>query len=134
MKKEKIIRNKRIMVWVSDDEKNLLETKSKYYGYKTFAAYIRDAAIFEKITHVDIEGKQELYDIYSKNLKELKKIIKELKKLIQYATELKNSDVRLIKNSIFNIINNQKEITKLLEDKLNYESWQEINRNKEMEE
>ena len=32
------------MVWVSEDEKNLLEAKAKFYGYKTFAAYIRYAA------------------------------------------------------------------------------------------
>ena len=37
------------MVWVSEDEKNLLEAKAKFYGYKTFAAYIRDAAVFELI-------------------------------------------------------------------------------------
>ena len=52
------------MVWVSEDEKNLLEAKAKFYGYKTFAAYIRDAAVFEKITHIDIDGKKEIYDAY----------------------------------------------------------------------
>ena len=47
-------RTHRIMVWVSDEEKTLLETKADYYCYKSFAAYIRDAAIYEKVTKVDM--------------------------------------------------------------------------------
>lgn len=120
-------RNKRIMVWVSEDEKNLLEAKAKFYGYKTFAAYIRDAAVFEKITHIDIEGKKEIYDAYSENTKELKKIIKELRHTLKYATQINEMDISSIKTILFNIIRNQKESLKLIAKKLNYNEWQEIN-------
>ena len=42
-------RNTRIMVWVSDEEKAIVEGKAKYYGYKNLAPYIRDSAIHEKV-------------------------------------------------------------------------------------
>ena len=64
------------MVWLTDEERNLLEAKSNYYGYKTLAGYIRDSSVFEKITHVDLDGKKELYDAYSQCTKEIKKAVK----------------------------------------------------------
>lgn len=42
-------RTHRIMVWVSDEEKTLLETKADYYCYKSFAAYIRDAQFMKRL-------------------------------------------------------------------------------------
>lgn len=127
-------RTNRIMVWVSDDEKNLLETKAKYYGYKTFAAYIRDSAIFEKVTHIDLIGKKQIYDAYAENTKEIKKIVKEIKHLNKFATQINNIELGRITSLMFNIINNQKQIMKLIGEKLDYKVWQEINRKNQIQE
>lgn len=127
-------RTNRIMVWVSDEEKNLLETKAKYYGYKTFAGYIRDSVVFERVTHFDLKGKKEIYDAYSDNTKEIKKIVKEIKHLNKYATQLNNLDIRRITTLMFEIIRNQKNMLKLIGEKLDYNVWQEINRRNEMQE
>ncbi len=118
------------MVWLTDDEKNLIETKAQYYGYKTLAGYIRDASVFEKITHVDLEGKKEIYECYSEHTKEIKKIVKDIRNIIRYATELNAIDLSRLKTTMFNIINNQKSLMKLTEKKLSLKVWQEINKNK----
>ena len=52
-------RRKGIKVIVSNEERSLIEAKANFYGYKTIAGYIRDAAIYEKITHVDLKNKNE---------------------------------------------------------------------------
>lgn len=82
-------RRKSIKVIVSDEERSLIEAKANFYGYKTIASYIRDSAIYEKVTHVDLKSKNELYEAYSNNTKELKKIAKEFRHFSKYATQIK---------------------------------------------
>ena len=132
MNNESKKRTNRIMVLVSDEEKKLLETKAKYYGYKTFAAYIRDSAVFEKITHVDLKGKKDIYDAYAENTKELKKFVKEIKHLNKFATQINHIDIRRITTLMFNIINKQKDMINLISEKLDYKVWEEINRKNNM--
>ena len=43
-------RRKSIKVWVSDEERALVEAKAYNYGYRRIAPYIRDAAIYERVT------------------------------------------------------------------------------------
>ena len=81
-------RRKSIKVWLSDEERILVESKAEFYGYKRLAKYIRDAAIYEKVTHVDLKNKEELYVAYAENTKELKKITKEIRHISKYATRL----------------------------------------------
>lgn len=127
-------RTNRIMVWVSDEEKTLLETKADYYCYKSFAAYIRDAAIYEKVTKVDVKNSDKICDAYSSYAKEIKKITREIRNLIKYNTNLNDLTIQDLKSLMLNVINNQKEMLKLVTDKLDFDVWQEINREKQMEE
>ena len=122
------------MVWLTDEERNLLEAKSYYYGYKTLAGYIRDSSVFEKITHVDLDGKKELYDAYSQCTKEIKKVVKEIRNVIKYATQIDAIETRKLTSLMYSIINNQKSLLKMTEKKLNLKVWQEINKNKELQE
>lgn len=122
------------MVWLTDEERNLLEAKSNYYGYKTLAGYIRDSSVFEKITHIDLDGKKELYDAYSQCTKEIKKAVKEIRNVIKYETQIDAIETRKLTSLMYSIINNQKSLLKMTEKKLNLKVWQEINKNKELQE
>ena len=42
--------------------------------------------------------------------------------------------MQTLKSLMLNVMNNQKEMLKLVNDKLDFEVWQEINREKQMEE
>lgn len=128
MKFDSKSRRKSIKVWVSDEERCLLETKAEHYGYKTLAHYIRDAVIYEKVTYSDLKNKNEIYEAYSNNTKELKNIAKEFRHLNKYATQLKNEDLKTISNMIYGIFKNQKKMLQLIDDKLNLDIWQEINK------
>src|SRR5699024_1007000 len=96
-------RRNSIKVWVSDEERTLLEAKSNYYGYSRLAKYIRDAIIYEKVTHIDLKNKEEIYAAYSENTKELKKIAKEIRHISRYATQISSYDLKELSNQMFNI-------------------------------
>ena len=124
-------RRNSIKVWVSDEERALLEAKVNYYGYKRLATYIRDAIIYEKVTHIDLDGKEQIYAAYSENTKELKKIAKEIRHISRYATQISNEDLKRVSTQMFTILKKQKEILNLIETKLDLKVWQEINHSNE---
>lgn len=128
MKFDSKTRRKSIKVWVSDEERCLLETKAEFYGYKTLASYIRDAIIYEKVTYIDLKNRKEIYDVYSDNTKELKKIAKEFRHFSKYATQISKDDLKNISITMFTILKNQKKMLQLIENKLDLDVWQEINR------
>ena len=98
------------------------------------AEYVRDAIIYEKVTNVDLKGKEEIYAAYSENTKELKKIAKEVRHISKYATQISGDDLKKMSIQMFNILKKQKEMFKLIEDKLDLEVWQKINHQKQEEE
>ena len=126
-------RRKSIKVIVSDEERCLIEAKANFYGYKTIASYIRDTAIYEKVTHVDLKSKNELYEAY--NIKIigiripiLKKIAKEFRHFSKYATQISQKDLQDISITMFTILKRQKQMLQLIENKLDIDIWQEINK------
>ena len=127
-------RNKIIKARVTEDEEILVKTKANLYGYKNLSKYLIDAAIYEKITHIDLDNQMEIYNAYANNTKELKKITKEIRNICKYSTLLNDTNIATIKSIMFTIINNQKEMLKLIDEKLDLRVWQEINRNKHTQE
>ena len=123
-------RRKSIKVWLSDEERILVESKAEYYGYKRLAKYIRDAAIYEKVTYVDLKNKEELYVAYAENTKELKKITKEIRHISKYATRLTDETKKDILDVMYAVLRNQKTMIKLIDEKLDLDVWKEINHNK----
>ena len=123
-------RRKSIKVWLSDEERILVESKAEFYGYKRLAKYIRDAAIYEKVTYINLKNKEELYVAYSENTKELKKITKEIRHISKYATQLTDETKKNILDIMYAILRNQKSMVKLIDEKLDLDVWKEINHNK----
>jgi hypothetical protein len=123
-------RRKSIKVWLSDEERILVESKAEFYGYKRLAKYIRDAAIYEKVTYINLKNKEELYVAYSENTKELKKITKEIRHISKYATQLTDETKKNILDIMYAILRNQKSMIKLIDEKLDLDVWKEINHNK----
>lgn len=120
-------RKKSIKVWVSDEERALLEAKVNYYGYKRLARYVRDAVIYEKVTYLDIKNKNDIYNAYSENTKEIKKIAKEFKNFSKYVTQLDKNDIKAISIKLNTILKKQKDMLKLIDKKLNLDIRQTIN-------
>lgn len=123
-------RRKSIKVWLSDEERILVESKAEFYGYKRLAKYIRDAAIYEKVTYVDLKNKEELYVAYSEDTKELKKITKEIRHISKYATQLNDEQRKDLLDLMFAVLRNQKAMIKLIDEKLDLDVWKEVNHNK----
>ena len=123
-------RRKSIKVWLSDEERILVESKAEFYGYKRLAKYIRDAAIYEKVNYVDLKNKEELYVAYAENTKELKKITKEIRHISKYATRLTDETKKDILDVMYAVLRNQKTMIKLIDEKLDLDVWKEINHNK----
>ena len=123
-------RRKSIKVWLSDEERILVESKAEFYGYKRLAKYIRDATIYEKVTYMDLKNKEDLYTAYAENTKELKKITKEIRHISKYATRLTDETKKDILDVMYAVLRNQKAMIKLIDEKLDLDVWKEINHNK----
>lgn len=129
-------RKESIKVWLSKEERSLVEAKAEFYGYKRLAPYVRDAVIYENVTYVDLKSKEELYKAYSDNTEQIKKIAKEIRHISKYATQLSSEDLKTLTNTMYGILRNQKAMIKLIDEKLDLDVWKQINHTKveEMEE
>lgn len=123
-------RRESIKVWLSKEERILVEAKAEYYGYKRLAPYVRDAVIYENVTYVDLKSKEELYKAYSDNTEHLKKIAKEIRHISRYATQLSSEELKNLTNTMYGILRNQKSMIKLIDEKLDLDVWKQINHSK----
>ena len=121
-------RRKSIKVIVSDEERALIEERMKMYGYQSLASYIRDAAIYEKITYVDWKNQKVLLDAYAENTKVLNEILKEFTNFSKYATQLSKEDLDKVSQTMFAIYKNQKAMINLIDKKLDLDVWEKVNR------
>ena len=124
-------RRKSIKVWVSDEERCLIEAKAYNYGYRRLAPYIRDAAIYERITNVDIKGQDEIFKAYAENTREVKSIVKDIKHVCTFATQISERDRQELLHLMKAIYKKQNTMLDIIDKKLDLDVWQEINRNKQ---
>ena len=118
---------------VSEEEKILIKAKAEYYGYKQLSKYIRDSAIYEKVTNVDLIGKNEILKAYSDNTQILKEMHKSIKHIAIFAKQIDKYEREDLKFKMLEILKNQKEMIKLIEKKLDLDVWQEVNHRKKCE-
>jgi len=123
-------RRKSIKVWVSDEERALVEAKAYNYGYKRLAPYIRDAAIYERVTNFKIKGEDEIINAYCESNKEVQSMLKDVKHICKFVTQISESKRQELFNLTKAIYKMQIKIRDLIAKKLDLEMWQEINRNK----
>lgn len=118
---------------VSEEEKILIKAKAEYYGYKQLSKYIRDSAIYEKVTNVDLIGKNEILKAYSDNTQILKEMHKIIKHIAIFAKQIDKYEREDLKFKMLEILKNQKEMIKLIDKKLDLDVWQEVNHRKKCE-
>ena len=123
-------RRKSIKVWVSDEERALVEAKAYNYGYRRIAPYIRDAAIYERVTNYKIKGEEEILNVYCETSKEIKSIVKDIRHIFKFATQIPERDRQELLHLLKVIYIKQNKMLSLIDKKLDLEIWQEINRNK----
>ena len=123
-------RRKSIKVWVSDEERALVEAKAYNYGYRRIAPYIRDAAIYERVTNYKIKGEEEILNVYCETSKEIKSIVKDIRHICKFATQISEGKRRELLDLAKAIYKMQIKIRDLITNKLDLDMWQEINRNK----
>ena len=118
---------------VSEEEKILIKAKAEYYGYKQLSKYIRDSVIYEKVTNVDLIGKNEILKAYSDNTQILKEMHKSIKHIAIFAKQIDKYEREDLKFKMLEILKNQKEMIKLIDKKLDLDVWQEVNHRKKCE-
>ena len=115
---------------VSEEEKILIKAKAEYYGYKQLSKYIRDSAIYEKVTNFDLIGKNEILKAYSDNTQILKEMHKSIKHIAIFAKQIDKYEREDLKFKMLEILKNQKEMIKLIDKKLDLDVCQKINHRK----
>lgn len=108
----------------------LIKAKAEYYGYKQLSRYIRDAAIYEKVTFVDLVGKNEILKAYSDNTQILKEMYKSIKHIAIFATHIDKYEREDLKFKMMEILKHQRDMIKLIDKKLDLDVWQKINHRK----
>lgn len=123
-------KRKKFPLWLSEGERLLLEAKAEEYQYKYLADYIRDAAIYESLIKVNLEGSEDLISCYQKYISEVKKYTKEVRRILQYGTTLNAEEKELLQNSLFAVYSQMKSLKGTTEEKLDYEVIEEIAKNR----
>jgi len=123
-------RTEMIKARVSEEEKTLIKAKAEYYGYKQLSKYIRDAAIYEKVTIVDLIGKNEILKAYSDNTQIIKEMYKSIRHIAIFATQIDKYEREELKFKMMEILKHQKDMIKLIDKKLDLDVWQKVNKNK----
>lgn len=123
-------KRKKFPLWLSEGERLLLEAKAEEYQYKYLADYIRDAAIYESLIKVNLEGSEDLISCYQKYISEVKKYTKEVRRILQYGTTLSSEEKELLQNSLFAVYSQMKSLKGTTEEKLDYEVIEEIAKNR----
>lgn len=123
-------KRKKFPLWLSEGERLLLEAKAEEYQYKCLADYIRDAAIYESLIKVNLEGSEDLICCYQKYISEVKKYTKEVRRILRYGTTLSSEEKELLQNSLFAVYSQMKSLKGTTEEKLDYEVIEEIAKNR----
>ena len=123
-------RTEMIKARVSEEEKILIKAKAEYYGYKQLSRYIRDSTIYEKVTFVDLVGKNEILKAYSDNTQILKEMYKSIKHIAIFATQIDKYEREDLKFKMMEILKHQRDMIKLIDKKLDLDVWQKINHGK----
>lgn len=123
-------KRKKFPLWLSEGERLLLEAKAEEYQYKYLADYIRDAAIYESLIKVNLEGSEDLMSCYQKYISEVKKYTKEVRRILRYGTTLNAEEKELLQNSLFAVYSQMKSLKGTTEEKLDYEVIEEIAKNR----
>lgn len=123
-------RTEMLKVRVSKEEKALIQEKAEMYGYRYLSSYIRDVAIYEKVTQVNLKGQNEICSAFSENTKEIKEIAKGVKHLCKFLTQADYLEMANLKARMYDIIKKQYQIRDLIAKKLDLDVWQRINRDK----
>lgn len=123
-------KRKKFPLWLSEGERLLLEAKAEEYQYKYLADYIRDAAIYESLIKVNLEGSEDLISCYQKYISEVKKYTKEVRRILRYGTTLNAEEKELLQNSLFAVYSQMKSLKGTTEEKLDYEVIEKIAKNR----
>lgn len=123
-------RTEMLKVRVSEEEKTLIKAKAEMYGYRYLSNYIRDSAIYEKVTQVDLKGQDEILSAFSENTKEIKDIAKGVRHLCKFLTQIDYTVIADLRGRMYDIMRNQCKMRDLIAKKLDLDVWQRINHSK----
>ena len=111
-------RERRLPVCFTFEEFEQIEKLSKRFGYKNnISSYIRRRSLNKKFVIEDIKGKNEIIEEIARIGNNINQTVKSIN-IIALKSKAERNDILEIKNSAKNILVKQKEINKLLKNKL----------------
>lgn len=113
-------RRKQFRLWLSPAERELLEQKAEFYGYKCLSYYLRDAALYESVIQIIPTGIEELLKEYNEYLTEMKKITKEVRRILKYDTHMSDDEKELLQHSLYKVYSQTKSLKKTTKEKVDY--------------
>lgn len=110
-------KRKQFRLWLTQEERNILEDKAKLYNYKCLSYYLRDAAIYESVIQVFTEGIDEILKLYNDYIVEVKKFNKTVRSIVRKAN-LSEADKNVLQNDLYKVYSQMKSLNKTINSKI----------------
>lgn len=97
----------------------MVKAKAYNYCYRRIAPYIRDVAIYERVTNYKIKGEDEIINAYCESNKEIQSMLKDVKHICKFATQISESK----RQELLDLTKAIYKIRDLITKKLDLEMW-----------
>lgn len=110
---------KKYTLWLTDEEKKLLEVRAEQYGYLYLSEYLRDAGIYNDVIQVDISYTEQVNNLFQELINEIKKLTKEVRRVMKYNTSATTEETEMIQQALYRVYSQTKSLKKSVNDNVN---------------
>lgn len=112
-------KRKQFRLWLSDEERNLLEVRAEQYGYRHLSEYLRDAGIYNDVIIVDISYTESVNNLFADMILEIRKLTKEVRRVMKYDTSASPEEREMIQQALYRVYSQTKSLKKSVNDNIN---------------
>lgn len=112
-------KRKQFRLWLSEEERALLETRAEQYGYRYLSEYLRDAGIYNDVMQIDISYTEEVNQLFSDYILDVRKLLKEVRRIMKFDTSASPEEREKIQMGLYRVYSQMKSLNKSVNDNIN---------------
>ena len=106
-------------LWLTNEEKSLLELRAEQYGYRYLSDYLRDAGVYNDVILVDISYTESVNSLFTDMITEIRKLTKEVRRVMKYDTSASPEEREMIQQALYRVYSQTKSLKKSVNDNIN---------------
>ena len=112
-------KKKQYNIWLTDEERKLLNAKVQQYNYQYLSDYIRDAALYEGLIEVNVSYTDEVNALFQEAINEIRKYTKEVRRILKWSSNISKAELEQLQHSLNIIYGVTKSLKKSVNDNIN---------------